>query len=171
MNEALQVGFNPVPAAERVARWSAIIHSRLIQLGVVGAILVALWFLKRSWLETFWYLALITIVLGVAWILGATALWWLAKRDLAALPEGPAMTIGRDGVTARGEHTPWSDVTALRTRAQGPWRSPLLLVERRTGAPVRLPLDYLDRTGGELDNAVRAYSQGRLGVDLTGAGA
>lgn len=170
MNEELRVGFNPVPAAERVARWDAIVRSRLITLGIVAAGAVALWFFKRSWLVSFWYIAAFVVAAAVVWIVGALVLGMMARKDLAALDEGTAMVISRQGVSLRGTDIPWADVTAIKTRSQGPWRSPNLLVQRTTGGSFALPLEYLDRSGGELDNAVRAYSNGRYGVDLSGAG-
>lgn len=170
MNEELHVGFNPVPAAERVARWDAIVRSRLITLAIVAAGAVALWFFKRSWLQQFWYLALLVVVAAVVWIIGALVLGGMARKDLAGLDDGAAMVISRTGVQVRGTDIPWADVTAIRTRAGMPGRSPGLLVQRTTGGSFALPLDYLDRSGGELDNAVRAYSNGRFGVDLSGTG-
>lgn len=170
MNEALQVGFNPVPAAERVARWHAMIRARLIALGLVAAAAVALWFLRRDWLGEFWYLVAVAVVVTVGWIIGAAVLWFLAKRDVVRLGEGVALVLDRRGIAVRETQVPWERLKAFTTKATSPWRSTLLVVESLDGERLLLPLDYLDRTPGELDNAARAYSAGRFGLDMAGVG-
>ncbi|MGL5406751.1 MAG: hypothetical protein ACRDAX_08250 [Propionibacteriaceae bacterium] len=170
MADSLDVGFNPVPAAERVARWHAIVKSRLIILTLLAIASVALWFFRRSWLSEFSWLLGFMAVASVIWIAAAWLLWYVSKKDLKALEEGIALSLTYQGVALRGQQIAWEEVTRVVARSGGPWRSPLLIVEHRNLPSLSLPLDYLDRSPGELDNAIRAFTRGRLGLDLSGIG-
>ena len=170
MADGLDVGFNPVPAAERVARWHAIVKSRLIILALLALGSIALWSLRRSWLSEFSWLISFMVAASLIWIVAAWVLWYVSKKDLKALGEGVALSLTYQSVSLRGQQIAWEDVTRVAARSGGPWRSPLLVVECQNAPSVSLPLDYLDRTPGELDNAIRAFSRGRVGVDLSGVG-
>lgn len=93
--------------------------------------------------------------------------WRAAIRDVALVREGIALRVGRPGIVVAGETVPWAQVGRLTTRRGKLGGSRLLVVERRGAPELTLPLDLLSVSPAQLDNAVRAYSGARLGVDLS----
>jgi len=52
MAQELVVGYNPLPAAERVAHYQGLVRSRLIWLGIGVVLLLGMWFWLRDQLDT-----------------------------------------------------------------------------------------------------------------------
>ena len=81
--------------------------------------------------------------------------------------QGIALRIGRPGVEIAGSYVPWADLGSLAVTKGRPGHGPQLRVTRIDGYSVAVPLDQLDVYPATLDSTARAYSGGRIGVDLT----
>lgn len=163
------VSFNPVPAAERVARWHGRLRTQLIMLvvlAVLGFGAMAILGPDTIPLTSVIIIVSLTLVAAVVDIVMIN----VAKRDLTALGEGAALVVDRFGIQVRDVRLGWAEVAGWSTK-NSPWRSPQLVVRRLDGTSLALPLDYLDHRVADIDGAVRAFSGGRQGVDLSGLGA
>lgn len=171
MSDGLQIHHNPVPAAERVARWHGVVRSRMIMLAISVALSVAIYLWQRQNVNG---LGLVLLVLWnlvpLVWLVVGIVYGQVAKRDLAAVGEGRALRISREGVTTERLDLPWSDVAGLTAKTRGPGRSPLLVVSATDGRTDAVALDYLDVLPSQIDDAVRAFTSGRLGLDLSATG-
>lgn len=161
------MGFSPVRAAERVARWHGKLRTQLllVALAVICALGVAMWRGFRLPLMGA-VLLVILVVVPLAFAIGDAVMLAIAKRDLASVGEGDALVVGRSGVTARDVTAPWASIRRLSTRPGGVLRSSLLVVETEQGATT-LPLDFVDRPLAEIDHAVRQASSGRVAVEIS----
>lgn len=96
-----------------------------------------------------------------------------ARRSLAQVPAGEALRIDHRGVHASnggGDQATtydWAGLGALRAAGKKVGAGPQLIVEHAQGQ-WQVPLSYLDTLPGTIDSAVRAYSGGRRGLDLSG---
>ena len=160
------------PTAARVTRARGALRWRIIST-VVSAILFAVFVvffganLTRGWL----------IGLGIAW--GLSTVFWLAvsivsltkaKRDLGRIPEGVAFYLDGRGVEfawPTQASVPWADVTAFKLVGRDALRGTSVVVERRGSEAGRVPVSFLDATPEMLDSAARAYSLGRVWLDVS----
>lgn len=170
MNET-RIDFNPVPAAQRVARWHGLIRTRLLSFGISVAIAVVIGLWQWKNFSTFaWTLLIVLTLVPLAWVAGGLVMLQVAKRDLAAVQEGEALAVSPAGLRVGGHSLAWNEVATITTRSGGPFRSPALIVKPIAGEKITLPADYLSAPVGDIDNAVRVYSRNRHRVDLTGFG-
>lgn len=171
MQEELVVGFNPVPAAERVAHFHGLVRSRLIWFGVAILICVAVYLWQRKDLDPLSVAALFGVGLGfsLVWLVIAIVGLLIARRALDGVDQGEAVRVDRSGITVRGTHAPWSDIESVGTVRGGIGVGPCLAVRSRSGTQ-SVPLSYLDIMPGSLDSAIRAYSAGQRWLDTSGLG-
>jgi hypothetical protein len=174
MSQELTVGFNPMPAAERVAHYSGLVRTRLIWLGIAVLLCLAMWIWQRNNLDPLASLALFGAGLGysVVWLILAIVGLATARRILSRVGQGVALRIGRAGIDLLGAQVPWSDVaevTTTRGRAVL-GAGPALTVRATTGTAHSVPFLYLDTRPGTIDSAVRAYSLGTRWLDTTRLG-
>ena len=165
----LAAPYDPVPTRQRIARLKRLVRSRLISLGIalVLLIVVGVWQHRNfdSPLIVITYVAVIS--LSVAAVLVTFGLYRRSHRPLSTLGEGIALRIDRGGIELAGQGASWREVSELAVRRAGWGFSPDLELTRRSGSPVRLPLDQIGALPATIDSVARAYSGGRHGVDLT----
>lgn len=174
--EAFIVGYTPVRAAGRVARAESLMRRALLSIVLYVAISVGLWFWLRHELSL--GQVLIGGIPSAAIVLGFVVWRWLelrsARKSLAAVPAGQALRIDHRGITVdAGKQTDgarsydWTGLSALRAGGTRVGPGPQLIVEHAQGKWA-VPLSYLDTLPGTIDSAVRAYSGGLRGLDLSG---
>lgn len=167
----LEIHHSATRAAERVARWHNILRSRLLMLMISVALSAVIFVWQRARFNGLGVTILVlACVVPLGWVVVAFVWGQLAKRDLAAVGEGIAMTMDARSVTIGDLDAPWNEVRRFTTRTRGPGRSPLLLLERADGATASLALDHLDVLPSQIDDAARAWTSGRVGLDLAGTG-
>lgn len=157
---------NPEPA---VLRWRAL-RGRAISrgIGLVISLVIwgIIWFLNRDNLWAgFWWVVGISLGVSVALLVWSIVWTVVAKRDVNALHEGLALGLGRDGIFLDGP-VPWHAIRAFVVKPPRARGSATLVVVSRAGTWKTLPLQWLDQTPAAIDNAVRALSDNRLGIDL-----
>lgn len=142
---------------------------------VIGAVMTAYFFtigrgqLPEGGLEALWTIAGIgsgiSVVLTIAY-----ALWRWRTTRLRVAP-GLAMQLSPLGIEVEQARIPWEAVTRLDTVWSRTGEGHLLRITHTDGPPVEMPFDSLGIRPGSLDSAVRAYSDGRLSIDLSAFGA
>ena len=65
-------------------------------------------------------------------------------------------------------YVPWEQVAAVVGRGRSLGRGPSLVVTRHDGPAWSVPLSFLDAQAGTIDNAIRVFSGGRKGLDISG---
>lgn len=175
--EAFIVGYTPVPAAGRVAQAESLMRRALLSVVIYMVLAVVMWIFLRE------QLGLRAFLLGgvpaAVIVLGFVVWRFLALRSarsaLGRVPAGEALRIDHRGVhvdgTADGSRTPatfaWSSISDIRAGGKRTGAGPDLVIEH-PGGQWSVPLSWLDTLPGTIDSAVRAYSGGRRGLDLSG---
>jgi hypothetical protein len=169
MTEELTVGFNPLPAAERVAYYNGQVRSRLLWLGMAIVICLALWLWQAGQLNLGQSLALFGAGIGYSliWLLIAVIGLITARTVLNRIGQGLAMNIGRWGIGVLDSSASWSQITEITTTRGGIGTGPALVVKTTQGDLKRIPLMHLDAMPGTIDAAVRAYSGGSRWLDTS----
>ena len=174
MAQELVVGYNPLPAAERVAHYQGLVRSRLIWLGIGVVLLLGLWFWLRDELDvaqTIW-LYVIGLAFSGIWLVIAVVLYIAARRALDRInaTQGYAVRVDTLGIEVAGTRVAWPDVSTIAT-VRGPLGGhPRLLLRDSAGASVSVPITFLDTLPGTLDSAIRAYSRGTQWIDTSKLG-
>ena len=169
--DELFVEYTAEPAADRAGRWRRMLILRLVSLGITVVVLVALFLWQREQVvaNPVPYIVVYSLVLliGIGWAVGTFFGYRRVRRDLTSIPSGLALRVGRSGLELAGQWQAWSDVAAIRS-AKGRWPAgPLLEVARTDGSSVATPLEQISVLPATLDTALRAYSAGRQGLDLS----
>lgn len=169
--EELVVSYDPEAARSRVERWRRMVRSRLISLGISVVVLTVVLFWQRDRLmanpvATFGVYAVVLLI-GIAWLVGVLLAYRAARRTADGVGTGVALRVDRRGLEIAGQQVGWQHLAALRA-AKGSWPGgPVLQAVRGDGAEVSVALEQLAIRPATLDSAVRAYSSGRLGIDLS----
>lgn len=174
MAQELVVGYNPLPAAERVAHYQGLVRSRLMWLGIGVVLLLGLWFWLRDQLDvvqTIW-LYVIGLAFSGLWLVIAVVLYVRARRALDRInaTQGYAVRVDTQGIEVAGKRVAWPDVSTIAT-VRGPLGGyARLLLRDSAGASVSVPITFLDTLPGTLDSAIRAYSRGTQWIDTSKLG-
>ncbi|MGD7733064.1 hypothetical protein ACQCX5_08885 [Propionibacteriaceae bacterium G57] len=178
--EAFVVGYSPVPAAGRVARAESLMRRAGLSVVIYIVITAGLyWWLRDQ-------LSLWQVLLGgipSAALVLAFVIWrWVelraARKSLGRVPAGEAVRIDHRGVRV-------GDGTSDPIWFEWPAMSDIAVAGRKIGAGPdlivngtfpnggghqtwKVPISYLDTLPGTIDSAVRAYSGGRQGLDMSG---
>ena len=170
--ERFAVGLTPLPTAARVAQKRGALRWRIISTVISLAILAVLVLtIGRDWSREW------TIAMVVLWV-GSSAFWLVisvvglqrAKRDLARIHDGVAFYLDPHGIEFVEPPHPrvrWDDVSALRLVGGGFGAGPAVALEVDGGRVAAVPLSFLDASASVIDSAVRAYSLGRVHLDVT----
>lgn len=162
------VRYDPIPAAARVARAHGWVRSRLFSLVATVVVLGAAYrWVPGADSPVSQLLMAVLVGISVAWLIGAVVSERRSRQYLASLGEGIALRVTRQGVEVAGTTVSWGDVVALTSAKGRIGEGPNLVVRRRAGEPLRVPFSQLDSLPAGIDGAVRAYSGGRFGVDLS----
>lgn len=174
MAHELVVGYNPLPAAERVAHYQALVRSRLVWLGIGVVLLVGIWFWQRSQLDTTQTILLFVIGLAFSgvWLVIAIVLNVVARRALDKVnsAQGYAIRVNPQGIEVAGKAVAWPQVARIATIRGHLGGQPQLVLTDASGASASVPITYLDTMPGTLDSAIRAYSRGSQWIDTSKLG-
>lgn len=184
--------FTPMQLANQVAQMGSQLRRTVLRALFGGAIWTAIWWWQRAnwgspwWLLLGWSVSLVMLAVTLVQMI-------LARRALARIVTGEALRATADGLVLHQlDHSrrelPWQLVQAVRLEghdfAVGPKIKVTVAREHAelVGAPARrwwqrrtapavvwqMPLYYLDALPGTIDGALRAFSQGSHGLDVTG---
>lgn len=169
---AFVVGFNPVPMANAVATLAGKLRASLLWTILGAAVWTGIWWWQRENWGSPW---LLVAGYGVSVVLILITLLRLlrARRNLARIGRGAAFEAGHRGLrmhTLEGAmlELEWGQLKALRTAGHKVGAGPEMVVEALQGKVWSMPLSFLDALPGTIDGGVRATSNGRHGLDLSG---
>lgn len=167
MLQKLEIHHSTTRAAERVARWHNVVRSRLAMLVLLIILSGSIYFWQRQKINGLGIIMLF-LVCAVALVWFVIAIVWnsIAKRDLATVGEGVALTLDPVGVKVSDWVKPWHEIAHLKTRSRGLGRSPELLITAVDGQYRTLYLQHLDVMPSQIDDAVRAWTNGRIHLEL-----
>lgn len=172
VRDEFRITYNPLPTATRVAELSARLKGTIIRSVIGAAIWTGLFFWQRhnlaSFSITFLVLGYVVSVVLIGVLVGRL---WQARRSLRHIGAGDAVVIDRRGIAVfppqgASVATEWPQISGVFGK-QKFGRAPELVVQRADrslGGAV--PLATLDAHPGTIDNAVRVFSGGRLGLNI-----
>lgn len=166
------VGYNPVPTANLVSTRRTRALMRFGSLVITVAINVLFLYLTRdqggAWR---WWVAGVSTAISVVYLVVSLIQLWRASRALARIGHGRALQIRREGVLfdpqGRAVFIPADQIEFVGTGGRAPVPGSNLVIRTTDGTRFRVPLMYLDAMPGTLDGAIRAYSGGRLELDVS----
>jgi len=170
--EQLIIGFNPMSATNKVAYSSSQIRGRLTWLVVSVVWCVVIWLWQRQSLSTSQTAILfgVGIAYSLIWLGIAVVSWMRAKRALAAISPGVAVTVDRQGMWVQGTGLAWAQIAGVAAVPGRFGGSPLLRVSPVAGPRQTISLANLDVMPGTIDAAIRAYSAGTQWIDTAKLG-
>lgn len=174
---AFVVGYSSVPAAGRVARAQANLRRSYLSIVIFVVLSVVSWLLLKGTISFGQWLlggipALVLVLAFVVWkLLDLRA----ARASLRRVPAGHALQIAHQGITVSADPSgrtqpqllDWARLGDIRAAGSKLGAGPDLVIEH-PDATWTAPLSYLDQLPGTIDSALRAYSGGRRGLDLSG---
>lgn len=166
------VGYNPVPTANLVSTRRTRMMMRIVSLAITLAInALFLYFTRDQGGAWRWWVAGVSTAISVVYLAVSVIQVWRASRALARIGHGEALQIGRDGLVfdpqGQGVVIPAEQLAFFGTGGRAPVPGSNLVIRTTDGAQFRVPLMYLDAMPGTLDGAIRAYSGGRLELDVS----
>jgi hypothetical protein len=168
----VHIRYNPVPAAERVAHYRALIRTRLFWLAIAVGCCAAFWlFYARSFGLSKGHIAALWASgcgFSVVWLAMALVGYLRSRRVLARMGQGLAVRIGRWGVDLHGVALGWQDIAQVAARRHRlAAAGPDLVVRTTRGETYKLPWLFLDTLPGTVDAAVQAYTSGVHRLDIS----
>ncbi len=163
----LAVPYDDAGPIATVTKRRRAVRGRIVSLVITAALAVVIYLWQRAAFgPALWVFYGVALAISSGWLLVAYLAYRQARTDLDRMGQGIAVRIDRVGVTVAGVSARWSEVTALTTVAGGLGRGPALRLEWTGGPPGQVPLDQIPTFPATLDTTARAYSAGRVGVDL-----
>lgn len=170
--ERFAVGLTPLPTAARVTQRRAALRWRIITTVISLAILAAILLtIGRDWSRE---MTTAVVALWVAssgcWLVVSIVGLQRAKRDLGRIHDGVAFYIDPHGVEfVDPPHplVPWFEVTALQLVGRSRGAGPRIALDAAGRRIVGVPISFLDATPAVIDSAARAYSLGRVHLDVS----
>ena len=167
----LQLPYDPVRLTGTVRRRKRTLVGRLVGLGISLAILGGIYAWQHRTIAqqggAYWVFTGVVLGLSVVWTAVVLVLFLRSRAELRRVPPGVAVRMGRPGVVVANAFARWPDVTALEVVPGGLGRADRLRLRTAGGATGVVPLDQVVVHPATLDGTARAYSAGRLGVDLS----
>lgn len=171
IGSGMLINYSPVALAQRTTQLMRQVWLRLVGL-VISALISGFWYWyaePRLDSPIFWLL-IGTVVVSLVRLVMAIVQQRLARRSTSRVPLGPAFQIDNHGVvlatSPEGERLGWADVQAIAGRNKRFAPGPMLEFEwgeRRWSVPIIA----LDARPAVVDSALRAFSLGRFGLDLS----
>lgn len=170
--EELVLPYDLTAATARVKQRRRRFVSRVISLVITLAVMIAIYIWRREQFEyaALWFIYGIAFAISLGFLIFALIAWRQAVKIVAAAGQGIALRIGRPGIEIAGAYVPWAELGSLAVTKGKLGHGPQLTVTRADGHTLSVPLDQLDVFPATLDGTVRAYSDGRFGVDLAALG-
>ncbi len=165
----LTVAYDPAELADKVERWRRLTRSRVTSLIITLVIMTVIYFWQRDQLQGAGFIAIYGVVLAISVAILLVTLFGYRRlrAQLREVGTGPAIRIGTPGIQVAELGAPWSQVSALTTEKGRLGRAPGLKLALTDGRSTVLPLDTVAVYPATIDSTVRAFSGGRLGVDLS----
>jgi hypothetical protein len=167
----LVLPYDPATLAETVRRRRRRFVVRVISLGIslaiLGGILAWQWDAITAQGGAYWVFLGIVMLINLVPLVVVLLGFLRSRAELRGVPSGVAVRMGRPGVVVGTAFARWGEVEALEVVSGGLGRADRLRLRTASGATGVVPLDQVVVHPATLDSTARAYSAGRLGVDLS----
>ena len=167
----LLLPYDPTTLAETVRRrrrrFVGRVISLVISLAILGGILAWQWDTIRTQGGAYWVFLGVVMLINLVPLVVVLLGFLRSRQELRNVPSGIAVRMGRPGAVVGTAFARWPDVEALDVVPGGLGRADRLRLRTRDGATGLVPLDQVVVHPATLDSTARAYSAGRLGVDLS----
>lgn len=167
----LVLPYDPTTLTETVRRRKRRFVMRIISLGIslaiLGGILAWQWEAIRAQGGAYWVFLGIVMAINLVPLVIVLLGFLRSRAELRGVPSGVAVRMGRPGVVVGTAFARWGEVDALEVVPGGLGRADRLRLRTASGAAGLVPLDQVVVHPATLDSTARAYSAGRLGVDLS----
>ena len=166
------VSHSPVAMAQRAAGFRSLLFRQWMGVAVSLGISAVWWLLFKPPQGSFLFWLLVASVgLSLARVLTTIVKLRRARRTTAQVPMGPAFQIDNRGVVLAsvpsGQRVNWPDVRQVAGRNALFNPGPRLEFRWEVDQSWSVPIIVLDASPSTIDSALRAFSQGRFGLDLS----
>lgn len=166
------VNYTPVAMAQRAAKFRAKGRARLISLVIQVLITVALYFwFKPATDDWFFWLLVAGLAYSVLLVVVSFVKMVRSRTATSRVENRPALKVNPAGLvlatSAAGEVVSWEELTSLKGVNKYFNPGPRLAFQWGDGRKWSVPIILLDALPGTIDQAIRAYSRGRFGLDLS----
>lgn len=172
MAGGMMVSYSPVAMAQRAARFRSLLFRQWLGVAISLAISVVWWLIFSPELYSllFWLL-----IFSVAWsllrVLSTIVKLRRARKTTSQVPLGPAFQIDNDGLVLstvpEGERVGWPDVRLIKGRNKFFNPGPRIEFAWGSDRTWSVAIIVLDAAPSVIDSALRAFSLGRFGLDLS----
>ena len=172
MAGGMMVSYSPVAMAQRAARFRSLLFRQWLGVAISLAISVVWWLIFSHELYSllFWLL-----IFSVAWSLLRVLITIVklrrARKTTSQVPLGPAFQIDNDGLVLstvpEGERVGWPDVRLIKGRNKFFNPGPRIEFAWGSDRTWSVAIIVLDAAPSVIDSALRAFSLGRFGLDLS----
>lgn len=166
------VSYSPVAMAQRAAGFRKLLFRQWFGVFISAAISGLWWFFFRP--ETFsflFWLLIGSVVLSLVRVVVTIIKLRRARKTTSQVPLGPAFQIDNHGVvlatTPDGERIGWPEMRVVAGRGKILNPGPRLEFAWGAGRSWSVPIIVLDAPPSVIDSALRAFSLGRFGLDLS----
>jgi len=168
----LIIGYNPMPAAQRVALLARGIRGRLAWVGIALVVCIWIYLWQRNSLTPTMVAWLFGAGLGYSliWLIMSIIQWGRAKSALSSIAPGVAARIDRQGIWLQGVFLPWPAIAQIVARSRRFSMAPRLQIIGLDGQRYRLDLGELDIMPGTIDASIRTFSGGTHSIDTSKLG-
>lgn len=166
------VGYTPVAMTKRAAMIRKLMFRQWLGVGISLLISVVWWLIFRPEVDSllFWLL-IASVALSLARVVITGVRLWRARRTIGRIPLGPAFQIDNHGVVlatvGTGERIGWPDIRVVKGRGKLFNPGPRLEFGWQPDGHWSVPIIQLDAAPKSIDSALRAFSLGRFGLDLS----
>lgn len=166
------VSYSPVAMAQRAARFRGLLLRQWLGVAISALISVAWWYLFRPepYSLLFWLL-IASVAWSLARVISTIVKLRRARRTTSQVPLGPAFQIDNHGVVLstvpEGDRIGWPDVRLVKGRNKLFNPGPRLEFAWQPDRSWSVPIIVLDSPPSVIDSALRAFSLGRFGLDLS----
>jgi len=166
------VSYSPVAIAQRAARFRSTLNRRTISLVISAVFSGVLWFFYRPGPATlFFWLLVGAVAYSLAQVIKLFVQLKWARKTTSQVPLGPAFQVDSLGIVLstvpEGERVGWPDVSVVTGRNKSINPGPRLEFRWGSERSWSVPMIVLDVPPSAIDSALRAYSRGRFGLDLS----
>lgn len=166
------VSYTPVAMAQRTARLGRALIKRAI-MSVISLVITIVFFVifKPEPKEIVFWLLIFSAVMSVGQLVWSIVQRYQARKATSRIPLGPAFQIDNQGLVLatvpEGERIGWPEIRLVKGRNRRFDPGPRLEFGWEEGKQWSVPIIALDAPPVVLDSALRAFSLGRFGLDLS----
>lgn len=166
------VHYTPVAMAQRAAKLRVVVRRRVVSLLISAVVTVGLFFVFDVAVGSgYFWLLVASLAYSVVLLIVSIVKMYRARKTTSKVPHGPALQVDARGLvlatSPEGERVDWEQISLLKGLNRFLNPGPRLQIKWGSQSQWSVPIILLDALPGTIDSAMRAYSRGRFGLDLS----